>query len=316
MRNILFSNRFALFLGALFLFMPSIGGTAIAAEAEKFSPYLMVDTLDEPMDSVASKVKDALTSAGFNVIGEYNPEGKAERKSIAYTRKDLQDVTLKVKDRGLMASILKVGLYKEDGKIDVSMVNPEYLFRAYLMKEFANHEESLKKIASDAINALKNVGNKFEPFGGELKAKKLKHYHYMFGMEYFDDPVKLNKYDSFEKGLEIIRKNLADKKAGTFEVFSLVREDAKVAIFGIGLGGDEDNKGAEKFFLPRIGPRHVAALPYEIILTDNKATMLHGRFRIATHWPMLKMMLGNEFNFMAIIKTPGAIKKTMREITK
>jgi len=306
----------AFLITGLLLLSVTFSGSAIAAKGDKFSPLLKVTTLDGSMSDAASKVKEALAGGGFDVIGEYNPEGKESLKSIAYTRKDLQDITLKVKDRGLLASVLKIGFYEDNGKIDVSMINPEYLFRAYLMKEFFAHEKGLKAVASDALNAMKNVGSEFTPFGGEITEKKLKHYHYMFGMEYFDDPVKLNKYDSFEKGLEVIRKNLADKKAGTFEVFSLVRQDANVAIFGIGLGGDEDNKGAEKFFLPRIGPRHVAAMPYEIILTDNKATMLHGRFRIATHWPTLKMMLGNEFNFMAIIKTPGAIKKTMRELTK
>ena len=310
MRNILFSNRFAIFLGALLLFIPLLGGTAAAAE--KFSPYLMVGTLDEPMDSVASKVKDALTSAGFNVIGEYNPEGKAELKSIAYTRKDLQEIALKVKDRGLLAAVLKVGLNEVDGKIDVSMINPEYLFRVYLMKEFSEHEDALKSIASDAQAAMKTVGGEFEPFGGNLKAKKLEHYHYKIGMEYFDDPVTLAEYDSFEKGVETIRKNLADKKGGAFEVFSLVRGNAKVAVFGIGLG---DEKTGERFFLPKIGEHHVAALPYEIILMDGKATMLHGRFRIASHWPKLSMVFG-KFSFTKIMSTPGAIKKTMLEVTK
>ena len=302
----------AFFLTTLLFLTSAFSGTAVAAKGEKYSPLLKVATVDGAISDVAAKVKEALTGGGFEVIGEYNPEGKESLKSIAYTRKDLQDITLQVKDRGLLASILKVGLNELDGKIDVSMVNPEYLFRVYLMKEFYEHEDGLKAIASEALAAMKNVGDEFEPFGGNLKAKKLNHYHYKIGMEYFDDPVNLAEYESFEKGLETIRQNLADKKGGAFEVFSLVRSDAKVAVFGIGLG---DEKTGEKFFLPKIGEHHLAALPYEIILMDGKATMLHGRFRIASHWPKLSMVFG-KFSFAKIMSTPKAIKKTMLEVTK
>ena len=302
----------AFFLTALLFFTVTFGGIADAAKSEKFSPLLKVAALDGSMSDAASKVKEALTGGGFEIIGEYSPEGKESLKSIAYTRKDLQDITLKVKDRGLLASILKVGLYESGGKIEVSMINPEYLFRVYLMKDFYKHEGGLKAIASEALAAMKNVGNEFEPIGGELKASKLEHYHYKLGMEYFDDPVDLAKYESFEKGVETIRKNLAEKKGGAFEVFALVRSDAKVAVFGIGLG---DKETGEAFFLPKIGERHVAALPYEIILTDGQAAMLHGRFRIAAFWPSLSMVFG-KFSFTKIMSTPGAIKKTMLEVTK
>jgi len=302
----------AILLAALLFLTVAFGETAVAEKDEKFSPFFKLATLDGTMSDAAAKVKDALTGGGFEVIGKYNPEGKEGLKSIAYTRKDLQDITLKVKDRGLLASILKVGLNEVDGKIDVSMVNPEYLFRAYLMKEFFKYEDDLKAMASDAQIAMKIVGGEFEPFGGELNAKRLEHYHYKIGMEYFDDPVDLAEYDSFEKGLETIRKNLAEKKGGAFEVFSVVRSDANVAVFGIGLGDEETG---EKHFLPKIGERHVAALPYEIILSDRKATMLHGRFRIATHWPALSMVFG-KFSFAKIMSTPKAINNTMLEVTK
>ena len=63
--------------------------------------------------------------------------------------------------------------------------------------------------------------------------------------------------------------------------------------------------------MPIIGEDHLAALPYEIILSDNKATMLHGRFRIALHWPSLTMG-----TFTKIIGTPGDIETTMKSLTK
>ena len=73
-----------------------------------------------------------------------------------------------------------------------------------------------------------------------------------------------------------------------------------MAVFGIAFLDEE--KG-EKQFLPIIGEDHLAAMPYEIILEGKKATMLHGRYRLALHWPELTMG-----TFMKIRNTPGDIK--------
>lgn len=286
-------------------------GNAIAKK-ETFSPFFKVGTVEKPIEELSTEIQKVLVAAGFEVIGVYNPADDPKLKIIAYTRKDLQDITLKVKDRGMLAAILKVGLNGNDGKVEISAVNPEYLFRAYLMKEFAIHEKELKQIAQSAMDALGNIGSEFTTFGGDLTAKKLEHYHYKIGMEYFDNPVPLQQYDSFEEGVKIIRQNLAKKVNGAFEVFALIREDARVAVFGIGLG---DEKTGETAFLPKIGHKHVAAMPYEIILMDKDATMLHGRFRIAIQWPTLSMFFG-KYSFAGIMATPGDIKNTMKAVTQ
>ena len=70
-------------------------------------------------------------------------------------------------------------------------------------------------------------------------------------------------------------------------------------------------KGHIAYFLPKIGEAHVAALPYEIILQGTKATMLHGKYRIALHWPELTMG-----TFMKIMSTPGDIEDTLEAICK
>jgi len=281
---------------------------APAWAAEGLSPYLKVGVLSTPADEAAQKVADALASGGFIVIGQYHPEKKPNLVVVAYTRKDLQDMVVKVGDRGLLAAVLKAGVREDGGKSTVSMVNPEYLFRGYLMKGFDANRDELLKVASDAKQALKSVGVEFAPFGGIMPAKELQHYHYMLGMEYFDDPVKLKKFSSFEEGMQTITKNLSDGKGSTASAYTLIDEGSKSAVFGVALG---DPKTGEQFFLPIIGEDHVAAMPYEIILSGNTATMLHGRFRIALHWPALTMG-----TFTKIISTPGDIEKTMRFLTE
>lgn len=127
-------------------------------------------------------------------------------------------------------------------------------------------------------------------------------------MPYFSDPVTLNEFSSFEEGLKTITSNLNAKKGNTVEVFKLVYQSEKVAVFGVGLQSNEDG---EAHFLPKIGEAHVAALPYEIILQGNEATMLHGKYRIALHWPELTMG-----TFMKIMSTPGDIEDTLEAICK
>jgi hypothetical protein len=116
-------------------------------------------------------------------------------------------------------------------------------------------------------------------------------------MPYFSDPVTLKTFSSFEEGVKTIEKNLQAKKGGTKLVYQLKYSSNKVAVFGVGL---LDAKEGEPAFLPVIGEDHLAALPYEIILQDKTATMLHGRYRIALHWPELTMG-----TFMKIMSAPG-----------
>ena len=94
-----------------------------------------------------------------------------------------------------------------------------------------------------------------------------------------------------------------NKKGNTVQVYKLVYQNKKIAVFGVGLKSKEDG---ESHFLPIIGTDHAAAMPYEIILQGNKATMLHGKYRIALHWPDLTMG-----TFMKIMSTPGDIEDTL-----
>jgi hypothetical protein len=125
-------------------------------------------------------------------------------------------------------------------------------------------------------------------------------------MPYFTDPVELNEFSSFEEGLSTIESNLKAKKGNTNLVYKLVYSSKEIAVFGVGLNSKEDG---EAHFLPKIGEAHAAALPYEIILQGNVATMLHGKYRIALHWPELTMG-----TFMKIMSTPGDIEDALEDL--
>jgi hypothetical protein len=130
----------------------------------------------------------------------------------------------------------------------------------------------------------------------------------MFAMPYFDDPVALNEFDSFEAGVNKIRANLSSGKGNTKKIYEVIHKDSKVAVFGIALLDPEEG---EAHFLPIIGEDHIAAMPYEIIVEGTEATMLHGRFRFAMHWPELTMG-----TFTKIMSSPGDVKDIMKDLTE
>jgi hypothetical protein len=274
---------------------------------DKLPAYYKVASVSESMENAAAKVKAALQSEKFEIVGEYNPGSKEGLRVLCFTREDLKSTATKVSDHGALAAVLKVGLVKKGNNIDISYLNPEYLFNAYLRDEYAKNSTSLKKIEGDVKHAMSTLGNLLTPFGGMESADDLHDYHYMIGMPYFSDPVSLKKFSNFQEGLKTIRKNLDDKKGNTVSVYEMTWPDKNIAVFGVGL---LDTNTGEAHFLPIIGEDNIAAMPYEIILQGNEATMLHGRYRFALHWPELTMG-----TFTKIMSTPKEVKETLEGLT-
>lgn len=294
-------KRFLLFLSVAIV-------VNISVFAQEQSAYFLVGTSFESIADAISTVKSALQDSGFNVIGEYQPGNSENLAVVCYTRTDLETIAMSFKDRGSLAATLKIGFKKEDNLVKISMINPMYLFYGYFIKGVDKHEKELAKISEDAKNAMKKVGADFTPFGGKLDKKKLQKYHYKIMMPYFEDAEKLKEFASFEEGLKVIQSNLENKKGKTKKVYELIYSDKKVAVFGVGLLNVDDG---ESKFLPIIGEENVAAMPYEIILKGNTATILPGKYRLALHWPELTMG-----TFMKIISTPGDIKSTLQGLTE
>ena len=275
---------------------------------QELAPYIKIGETNETIQQASDKVINALKDNSFTVLGTYAPSNKSTLKVIAFTRNDLKNTVVKVSDRGALAAVFKVGLVQKNGKTTISYTNPDYILRAYLMNNYNTYKSTFQKFSSDLKSTFSTIGNEFKPFGGVVDADKLKKYHYKVMMPYFTDPVDLNEFSSFEEGLKTIENNLKAKKGNTVQVYKIIYEQQEVAVFGVGLQSREDG---ESHFLPKIGEDHVAALPYEIILQGKKATMLHGKYRIALHWPDLTMG-----TFMKIMSTPGDIEDTLEELCK
>jgi hypothetical protein len=128
-------------------------------------------------------------------------------------------------------------------------------------------------------------------------------------MPYFDDQVLLGSHSSQEEALKAVEANLAARKGGSSKVFRVDLPDKKESVFGVGI---TEGEGADKTIMPVIDisePRHTAHLPYEIVVSNGKVYMLHGKFRIALDFPDLTMG-----TFMKISGAPSAIEEKLKII--
>jgi hypothetical protein len=276
--------------------------------AQEESAYLLVGTNPTDINSAIQSSKEALSASGFTVIGEYNPGNSNDLAVICYTSPELEKIALGFKDRGALAATLKIGFKKDGDLVKISMLNPMYLFYAYFIDGIDKQEKALAEISDKAKNAMKKVATDFTPFGGTLNKEKLQKYHYKVMMPYFMDAEELNEFASFEEGVRTIEENLKNNIGETAKVYARIYTNEKVAVFGVALNNTETG---EANFLPIVGDDHVAAMPYEIILQGNTASILPGKYRIALHWPELTMG-----TFIKIMSTPGDIKDTLEALTK
>lgn len=295
MKRLMFLTSVLLLLGPMVL------------SQESLSPFYISNPLTLSVDPLSEQVKSKLIEHGFVIVGDYRPEGKLSMRVVCFTRDDLKKAVFSVRDRGGLASVLRVGLIRRENKTLVSLLNPDYMFHAYLRDNIPGGAV-LPNVSKDARLAVEAVTGPMKPFGGSLEVSKLHKYHYMMGMPYFKDPVVLKTFPDFSTGVETIRRNLKVKKGGTIKVYEVIDPEHKIAVFGVGLLDPDKGEG---HFLPIIGEDHLAAMPYEIILQGNEATMLHGRFRFALYWPELTMK-----TFTKIMSAPGDVEDFLKSLTE
>lgn len=273
-------------------------------------PYFRLAVKSGSIESVALEYKSIIEANGLTYLGEYHPGNNKGQYVVVFTCPNLKDISTAIKDRGALGAVMKLGFIAKDGKIEVSILNPEYIFNAYFRSEMEKTRTAadLAAVNSKIINLFTEKGFKPVGFGGDLSAEDLRKYHYMMGMPYFKDPVDLRTFSTFDEGVSVIRKNF-EKNSGTLiKVYELIDADRKVAVFGVGIPDSDKGEGR---FLPIIGADHIAAMPYEIILQGNSATMLHGRYRFASHWPELKMT-----TFTKIMSSPGDVEDFLKLLVK
>jgi hypothetical protein len=165
-------------------------------------------------------------------------------------------------------------------------------------------------LADTAAKLEKALGKK-ETFGSKngLTADKLRKYHYMMLMPYFNDQVELAKHKSYEEAVKTVENSLAAGKGGTVKVYRVDLPGKKETIFGVGI---REGEGADEAVMKTVDYgelKQTAHLPYELIVSDGTVYMLHGKFRIAVDFPDLTMG-----TFMKISGAPSAIENTLKQV--
>ncbi len=279
---------------------------------QELKPYIMGAQSSETLDVVRENTGQALTAAGFTILGEYQPAMDEIRWVFVINSSEMIEAVQKIGGLTGFATALRVGLTVEDSVVNISYTNPIYLGNAYFQKSYSDIEEKFLVVQKKMKQAMASIGTvKDQPFGAKkgLTPKALSHYHYMFGMEYFEDVVELTEFSSYTVGKSVIESKLS-KGGDTKLVYAYEVPGQDLKLYGIALSGET----GEEHFLPIIDigtPKHTAFLPYEILLMGNTAVMMHGRYRIALAFPDLSMS-----TFSKIMSTPGNIEDLMRSVTE
>lgn len=281
----------------------TIAGAALAALsflAHALQPYVGGDKVPGgDIKAAMAAAEQKLTAAGFTIIGRHNPPGLLQHASIVVTEPGFTAALTQIGGSAVVGLPIRIGV-KADGT--VSYQNLEYWQRAYLRNDYGKAEAAVKATSGKLEQAL-GAG---KPFGGDVKPENLPTYRYMAGMERFDDKSELKAHTSFDEAVKTIRDNLSKGVAKTSKVYEVVIPEKKIAVFGVATNDQEDGEG---WWAKKIGPDHVAALPWEIFVVDNKAYALFARYRTALAWPDLGM-----FQFMGIGSHPDSTASMMAKV--
>ena len=304
------SSLFAVFLFTLFTLGSSLTTPTLAAE--RFKPFILAWRGQGDFEQKVDSVRHKLEGAGFQIVAEVAPYPEKAYvdalRILVFTSPKIKRIAARSQYGGYAAA-QRVAITRSGDDIQISYVNPVYMAHAY----------RLKSDFSELAAQLENVLGKVQSFGSKkgLTARKLRKYHYTFGMEYFDEPYKLAEYSNYNEALKQVEARLKSNSRGIRQVYRIDIPGKEESIIGITRHGEgkKDEKYDDHWIMDNVdfGELHTTAyLPYEIMVTGNRVVGLSMRFRMAVHHPDLKMMGKN--SFMNIMPSPGALKKVLREV--
>jgi len=278
-------------------------GSAFADEALK--PFVLAYETTGDIQAVANEVKDKVKAAGFEVVGTYSPYDGAV--VIAITNEGLKKAAASSEFGGYEAG-QRVSVTKVGDTIQVSYTNPVYLANAYRIEDTSD--------AAAALASLKTALGDKEDYGTgdkQLTANDLRKYHYMFGMEYFDDPSELASYDSQDEAVAAVEKGLSEGRGGATKVYRIDIPGKDETVFGVAL--NDSGCSGDEYIMSRVDKadiRSTAHLPYEVLVSDGNVYALYARFRIAISWPHLPMIQSETgATFFNIMCAPNAIEESL-----
>ncbi|MHB1300583.1 MAG: hypothetical protein ACYCY8_06920 [Burkholderiales bacterium] len=274
---------------------------AAHADDTLLKPFILGSKGPGELAAKTDAAKNALAAQGFTVVGSYTPY--PDTTILVVTNDELKKNAAQ-SEHGGFGAMERVSVVKTQGQVQISYTNPVYMANAYRM------QGDLKDVASKMQAAL----GRTEEFGARgLTASQLRKYHYMFGMEYFNEPSTLAEYGSYNDAVKAVEAGLAAGRGGVTKVYRIDIPGKQETVFGVAMKGSGDNRYMDdQYIMSEIDFKDLksaAHLPYEMLVSGNKVYALYARFRIAIDFPDLSMM--GAHSFMNIMSSPEAIRKAL-----
>lgn len=271
-----------------------------AAEEAAYQPFVLASVNDTGLEQQVAATVDALAAAGFSVAGQYAPLDNA--RVIVVTDPELQAIAATTPKGGYGAG-QRVSVTEREGRTEVAFVNPLYIQHAYRLQ---GDMQAIHDRLAAALGMRESYGSE-----SGMTAKKLARYHYMIGMQRFDDPYELGSFDNHAAAVAAVEQGLAKPGDALKQVYRIDIPGKQQTVFGVGMkatGQSEDeldiDEAQQLAVVDFEGYSKVAYFPYEILVDGQEVEALHMRFRMAVHFPDLPMM--GEHGFTQLMSSPGA----------
>ena len=287
----------------ILLVLPLLVTQALAED--RYQPFVLASINEAGLEQQTQATVAALEQAGFTVAGQYSPLENAN--VIVVTNPSLKAVAAST-ERGGYGAGQRVSVAVRNGKTEVAFINPVYIQYAYRLGE------ETQEIYDQLVAALGQQAF----FGAEKKltAKKLEKYHYMIGMQRFDDPSELGTFDSYAEALAAVESGLALEGDALSQVYRIDLPGKEQTVFGVAMKATSDSEeeldidGARQMAIVDFeGYSKAAYFPYEVLVNGSQVEALHMRFRMAVHFPDLSMM--GEHGFTKLMASPKATEKAL-----
>lgn len=277
----------------------AVGAVSPVSAETILQPFVLASQGKGTVADAAAGAKEKLIAAGLLIVGSYEPYKGAE---VVVVTTEESRRTAGMSEFGGYGAAQRVSLTQRGEEVQTVYTNPAYMAAVYRMEgDLAEIAEKLKT----ALGFQEYFGSK-----KKLTEKKLRKYHYMAMMPYFDDHDTLASFPSHGEAVGAVEKGL-EEAPGVSPVYRIDIPGKEEVLFGVAIA---DGKGADEKVMGVIDTgtlRHTAHLPYEVLVSGGNVFALHGKFRIALNFPNLGMG-----TFMKISGAPGGIKKSLKGAVK
>jgi len=284
----------AAFLGALLA-----PAAPVAAQDGMVRPYVLASETPGAVAQVVVQTRAALTASGFDVVGEYPVSAGAH--VMVVTSSALRAAAARTPD-GAFGAVVRVSVTRVGANTQVAYTNPAWMSNVY----------RLAGEPSGVAAALEKALGRREEFGSRagVPARGLRSYHYMAFMPYFDDQVVLGNFASRAAALAKLESGLAASTEAKL-IYRVDIPGTEQSVLGIAILAGAGADSTVMRITDTGARRHTAHLPYEVLVSGGRVTMLHGKFRIAQSYPDLTMG-----TFMKISGAPDGIERVLGGLVK